>query len=129
VSVLEPVLPGGLAHGPGLAALRRELERHWCSDTAFWPEEWTPDHPSVGQCAVTSMLVFDRFGGEILRTVNQGVLHYWNLVDGVEVDLTRDQLKTWAPEDEVVEVSRNDVESSGPTLAARYRRLAAALHG
>jgi hypothetical protein len=33
VSVLEPVIPSGLARGPDLAALRRELETHWCADT------------------------------------------------------------------------------------------------
>ena len=73
------------------------------------------------------MIVHDRFGGEIFRTVNQGVLHYWNSVDGIDVDLTRDQFDTWAPEDETVTVDRDSVGSSGPTIAARHRRLSANL--
>ncbi len=73
------------------------------------------------------MIVHDRFGGEMLRTVNQGALHYWNRVDGIDVDLTRDQFDAWAPEDEIVTVDRDYVGSSGPTIAARHGRLTAAL--
>jgi hypothetical protein len=57
------------------------------------------------------MIVHDRFGGEMLRTVNQGVLHYWNRVDGTDVDLTREQFDTWFPDDEIVTVDRDDVGS------------------
>ena len=121
--MLEPVIPTNHPHRPHLAALRGELEQRWCAETSFWPEEWTSERPSVGQCAVTAMLVWDRFGGEMLRTVNQGVPHYWNRLKGVEVDLTRDQYDVWAPEEEVVVADRYEVESSGPTLEARYRRL------
>ena len=72
-------------------------------------------------------MVQDHVGGDVLRTVNEGVLHYWNRVDGVDVDFTRDQFDVWAPEEEVVTVDPGDVESSGPTIGARYRQLAAAL--
>jgi hypothetical protein len=103
--------------------LRVELERCWCAGTSFWPQEWTPTRPSLGQCAVTALVVFDRFDGEICRTSNQGVLHYWNRLNGVEVDLSRDQFDVWAPEDVVVTVERDDLAVSGPTLAARHRQL------
>lgn len=73
------------------------------------------------------MIVHDCFGGEILRTVNQGVLHYWNRMDGMDVDLTRDQFDRWAPEDDIVTVDRGYVGSSGPTIAARHRQLTGAL--
>lgn len=128
-SVLDPVIPNGLPQGPDLVALRDQLDKHWSAETAFWPEQWTPDRPSVGQCAVTSLLVFDRFGGDILRTVNQGVPHYWNRIGGLDVDLTRDQFDLWAPEEQVATADRNHVEASGPTLADRYQRLIAALAG
>jgi hypothetical protein len=122
--VLEPVIPSEHPHGRDLATLRSELERCWCAETSFWPQEWTPARPSLGQCAVTALILHDRFGGEICRTTNQGVLHYWNRVDGIEVDLTRDQFEAWAPEEAVVTVDRDDLAASGPTLAARHRRLA-----
>ena len=104
--VLEPVIPSDHRDGVALARLRRELQQHWRADTSFWPDAWTPDRPSFGQCAVTALLVHDRFGGELLRTMNQGVLHYWNRLDGVDVDLTRDQFEVWAPEHQVTAVGR-----------------------
>lgn len=125
--MLEPILPCDHPRGPELTALRTELQRRWCAETSFWPDEWTPDRPSFGQCAVTALIVRDRFGGEVLRTVNEGAIHYWNRVDDIDVDLTRDQFDTWAPEDEVVTVDRDDVRGSGPSIAARHSRLTAAL--
>ena len=125
--MLEPTIPCDHPRGPELAALRAELQQHWCAETSFWPDDWTPDRPSFGQCAVTAMIVHDRFGGEMLRTVNEGVLHYWNLVDDIDVDLTRDQFDSWAPEDEIVAVDPDYVRTSGPTIAARHSRLSAAL--
>ena len=96
--MLEPIIPHDHPRGPELAALRTELQRHWGAETSFWPDEWTPDRASFGQCAVTAMIVHDRFGGEVRRAVNEGVIHYWNRIDGVDVDLTRDQFDSWAPE-------------------------------
>ncbi|MGD0392741.1 MAG: hypothetical protein ABSC41_08855 [Acidimicrobiales bacterium] len=125
--MLEPIIPCDYRRGHELAALRTELQRCWCAETSFWPGEWTPDRPSFGQCAVTAMIVREQFGGEILRTINEGVIHYWNRVDDIEVDLTRDQFDTWAPEDEIVAVDPDHVGSSGPSIAARYSRLTAAL--
>ncbi len=91
--VLKAMIPGDHPRRPELAALRTELQRHWCAETSFWPDEWTPDGPSFGQCAITAMVVQDRFGGEMLLTVNQGALHYWNRVDGIDVDLTREPVR------------------------------------
>jgi hypothetical protein len=127
LSVLEPIIPCDHPRGTELAALRIELQRHWCAETSFWPDEWTPDRPSFGQRAVTAMIVHDRFGGEMLRTLNEGVIHYWNRVDDIDIDFTRDQFDTWDPEDEVVAVDLDYVGSSGPSIAARYSRLTAAL--
>ena len=72
--MLEPFISSDHPGRRELAALRAELEDCWCADTSFWPELWTTAHPSVGQCAVTALVVSDRFGGEILRTVNQDVV-------------------------------------------------------
>jgi 8-oxo-dGTP pyrophosphatase MutT (NUDIX family) len=69
----------------------------WTSDPVDHAQ-WSPECPSRGQCAVTSLVVQDLFGGELLMAEvtradgsRQGV-HYWNrLVGGVELDLTREQ--------------------------------------
>lgn len=125
--MLEPVIPDDHPNGRDLATLRVELEKYWCAETSFWPEEWTSARPSFGQCAVTALILHDRFGGEICRTSNQGVLHYWNRLDATEVDLTRDQFEQWSPEEPVITISRSALAASGPTLASRHQRLTALL--
>jgi hypothetical protein len=126
-SALEPIIPCDHPRGPELAALRTDLQRHWCAETSFLPDGWTQERPSFGQCAVTAMIVHNRFGGEVLRTLNEGVIHYWNRVDDIDVDLTRDQFDTWAPDDAIVAVDPDYVRSSGPSIAARHSRLTATL--
>ena len=63
----------------------------------------------------------------MLRAVNQGVIHHWNRVDNIEVDVTRDQFDIWAPENGIVAVDPDYVGTSGPTIAARHSRLTAVL--
>lgn len=67
----------------------------------------------------------DRFGGEICRAINPGVPHHCNRLNGIEVDLTRNQFELWVPEAAVVAVGRDDLASSGPTVSDRYERLVA----
>lgn len=93
-----------------IEALLDELRQAW------------PDGVSKGQCAVSALVVQDRFGGVLLRIVNEGESHYWNrLPDGHEVDMTRDQFTTWSP-GEIVERDRDYVLSFPDTLA-RYELL------
>jgi hypothetical protein len=81
---------------------------------------WSDANPSRGQCAVTSLVVHDFLGGELLEAEvhnpdgsRQG-FHYWNRLDGIEVDLTRDQFT----DDEVVQLPRLiDRKNGGPWLA------------
>jgi len=74
-----------------LAYLEILLHHSWCAETAMG--EWSKDNPSLNQCAVTSLIVQDYFGGDLLRCKTiTGTSHYWNrLPDGSEVDLTSDQ--------------------------------------
>jgi hypothetical protein len=81
----------------------RELERvakalsdAWSADTSASPDEWSPDNPVLGQCAVTACVFQDYFGGDILNsqvTLPDGRVdsHYYNLLGGEEEDLTRQQ--------------------------------------
>lgn len=71
--------------------LKRLLLTTWSANTA--QGEWTPECPSLNQCAVTALVVQDFFGGDLLRCkMTNGNSHYWNrLPDGNELDLTADQ--------------------------------------
>lgn len=101
--------------------LGRAIRRAWSADTSA-ADDWSSSNPSLGQCAVTALVVQDAHGGDLIRVVNEGVSHYYNrLPNGVEIDLTRDQFQSWAPS-EPEERSRDYVLSFEPT-AARYEIL------
>lgn len=72
--------------------LKELFKRIWSTDTCYpgSKDEWSVENPSLGQCAVTSLLINEIFGGKIL--FNKEYHHYWNLLeDGSEIDLTKDQ--------------------------------------
>ena len=124
------MLPAGLE-----AAIRASWSEASC-DPVDLP--WTAANPSCGQCGVTSLVVQDHVGGELLMATvlhadgtRQGV-HYWNrLPDGSEVDLTREQfVRGEVVQDDAV-VQRRPDELSDARAYAQYvvlrDRVAAAL--
>ena len=81
-----------------LTALREKLSSSaWRKETSYWPDEWSDEVPSIGQCAITSLLVQDFLGGDIEEVVvEDGRVHFRNIVPTLgTVDLTEDQF----PED------------------------------
>jgi nucleoside 2-deoxyribosyltransferase len=91
-------------------ALLRVLKRAWDATTSASPGEWSPENPALGQCAVTALVVQDRFGGDLLRTTVGGVSHYFNrLPSGQCVDLTFQQFAHGSEYGEVVERDRDYV--------------------
>jgi hypothetical protein len=103
--------------------LRSELARVWSLETA---KQWTPDTPAAGQCNVTTVVVHDLFGGDILRTSlpDHDVDHYYNRIDGVVVDLTDSQFSAPIGYDDVM-ASREDAMQC--VLDSEYETLHAAL--
>jgi hypothetical protein len=72
--------------------IENALRKAWSRETCYPPdqEKWSDENPAFGQCAVTSLIIQDFFGGEILYCKH--LHHYWNkLPDGKEIDLTRSQ--------------------------------------
>jgi len=82
-----------------LAEVETAIKESWSFDTAEEDDGWTPDNPSRGQCDVTSLVVHDIFGGELLaaevsKDGRRVEWHMWNrLPGGLEIDLTRDQFR------------------------------------
>lgn len=70
------------------AMIRDALKSAWSKETAV---QWTSENPAAGQCNVTVAVIYDLFGGEILRTRLQDVWHYYNRIDGRRVDFTDSQ--------------------------------------
>jgi hypothetical protein len=72
--------------------LEEAIKKSWDGKTCYPPlaGKWTIKNPSLGQCAVTALIVQDLFGGELMHCTHKN--HYWNLLpDKTEVDLTRGQ--------------------------------------
>lgn len=97
------------------------IRRAWGGDTSA-DENWTPENPELGQCAVTALIIQDLFGGELKRTVANGVSHYYNSIAGEDVDLTRAQFDEPLVLEEPAVRERAYVLSF-PVTVDRYTRL------
>lgn len=53
--------------------------------------KWTLDNPANGQCGVTSLIVNDFFGGDILKTKAPEGWHYYNRIGNKSFDFTQSQ--------------------------------------
>jgi hypothetical protein len=94
----------------------------WQAASSNDPDNWSPENPSHGQCAVTALAVQELLGGDLLRADVHGVSHYWNrLRSGEELDLTRSQFPSFAPGP--VAVRERDYVLGFPDTAYRYRLL------
>lgn len=75
------------------------FELCWSAETSVDSNDWTRENPAWGQCAVTTLVAQDFFGGEILRASLEDVdgyeymrSHYWNrLPDGAQIDFSQRQ--------------------------------------
>ena len=97
-----------------LKKLKSALVKSWSKDTCYPPmgDDWSRENPALGQCYVTALIVNDYFGGMILEAkFKDGSAHFWNLVDGEEVDLTRSQFDEGEIIPEPKEFSRQEIDS------------------
>ena len=53
---------------------------------------WTPDNPADDHSSVTSLLIHDIFGGEILKTHKKKGWHFYNRINGERIDFTRSEM-------------------------------------
>jgi hypothetical protein len=105
--------------------LARVIRAAWSAKSSSG-DDWSPARPSVGQCAVTALVVQDYLGGELLQSHVQGISHYWNrLPDGTEVDLTRDQFDRFVL-DGPPQVRDREYVLSFPQTVVRYELLRSA---
>lgn len=83
--------------------LAEALRGAWAADTCS-PDDieragWSRDNPAWGHCDITALIVNDVFGGDLMvgevhLDGEQHGFHWWNrLVDGTELDLTREQFR------------------------------------
>ena len=98
--------------------------------TSSDPDNWLPQNPLWGHCAVVSLVAQNLFGGKLARASLENTKfaamrsHYWNQLPNDAIDFTRDQFGDSYPEmtDRVIR-ERAYVLSSAETLK-RYKLLA-----
>lgn len=75
--------------------LKRALDASWCKETAHRKDQpyWSEQNKSRGQCAVTSIVVNNFFGGNIIEGFSEkySIFHYWNIIDSNKIDFTFSQ--------------------------------------
>ncbi|QPF89267.1 YunG family protein [Bradyrhizobium commune] len=68
--------------------VQRALRKAWSLSTA---SQWTSENPAAGQCNVTSLLVHELFGGELLKTPLPAGDHFYNRIGDRSYDFTVSQ--------------------------------------
>lgn len=75
----------------------KELLRKYFSKETAHPScqnNYEKNDCSYGQCAITSMLVFKKFGGTINKiNLDEESSHYFNIINNEIIDLTKEQYK------------------------------------
>lgn len=76
-----------------LELLKEKLLKTYSKDTCYSKcrEDWNIDNPTLGHCAIVSLLVNDYFGGDIYKTKVDNISHYFNIINNEIIDLTKDQ--------------------------------------
>jgi len=89
-------------------AVKAALNRAWTYDKS---PELTPDKTAINKSSVISQLIFDIFGGEILKTHKRRGWHFYNRINGERIDFTKPELKTISPEElfEDIPASVNEI--------------------
>lgn len=86
---------------PPLEDVARALRAGWARDTTDDPGRWSEDNPSLGQCAVSALVVRAIYGGDlVIATVldREGNRtpdgHAWNILpNGESFDVAFDQFR------------------------------------
>ena len=101
-------------------AVRLALAASWSEHTQ---PGFDPQWPSYNQCAQTAIVVFERFGGEILRTTalttdGREIEHFYNRIGGDRYDFAEGQFLIpgyWQP------ICYRDIPSTTTEACANLR--------
>ena len=108
-----------------LDELKKVIEKSWTKETCYPTirDTWNEENPSIGQCAITVLIVNDYLGGKIMRTMCNGISHYYNLVNGKVIDLTVSQFEGEIPNYKIGEERSRDYLLSSEDTKNRYKLL------
>ena len=108
-----------------ITQLKQLLVLSWSYETCSpgLKSMWTKDNPYLGQCAITSLIVNDLFGGKIMRCMTSTGSHYYNLINDTIVDLTREQFVDEIPQYEDASERTREYLLSNTDTRERYLLL------
>lgn len=108
--------------------LERIFQTTWVRETAFPDNQknWIESNKALGQCAPTSLVINDLFGGRMIY--DKANFHIWNqLPDGTEQDFSRSQFtgerKFSRYKYKTKEEMLSDDTGVRTNLLARYKKL------
>ena len=81
---------------------------------------YVADNPSKGQCSVTALLIYNKFGGSILKTKVNGKYHFYNQIDDQIVDLTSKQFSEPIHYENIISSAE---EAQNDTTKKQYEHL------
>lgn len=85
--------------------------------------EWKEENPSLGQCAITTLIINDFLGGKIMRCMASSGSHYYNLINSEIVDLTVEQFLGEIPDYDNGEERTRKYLLSNEDTKKRYKKL------
>lgn len=101
------------------------LKESWSKETCVQScqSKWSSDNPSLGECAITALIVNDLIGGKIMRCMCNGESHYYNTIDDEVVDLTVEQFEGITPDYKNGEERTREYLLSNEDTKKRYKQL------
>lgn len=101
-----------------IVLLKQLLYLSWDYETCSpgLKNKWNIENPSLGQCAITALIANDYLGGKIMRCMSSTGSHYYNLIDDIIIDLTKEQFMGERPQyEESLEKTRDYLLSNEDT--------------
>ena len=107
-----------------LELLQEYLYKVYSKDTCYplCRNSWDINNPTLGHCAIVSLIVNDYFGGEIYKINVDGISHYFNSIDDNIVDLTSNQFNKKIDYSNRIKKDRSEMLKNDDTLL-RYNEL------
>ena len=93
--------------------LRENIEDAWSYETTFLRDEWlVTESFATGQCGVTALYVQEKLGGELFEgwiDNEKNRRHFFNVVNGMLIDLTWKQFPERTPLYHPKVITRSDI--------------------
>lgn len=108
-----------------LSKIRCALESSWSKKTSYCFSSTAA--PSYGQCAPTAIVIYETFGGEILKTDGwpPNGRHFYNRIGGTRYDFTADQFEMphYSHNVEYKDILSNTEEAATETMEGQIEEM------